>query len=274
MSLKGIAKETVTIQDAGLYTNESGETVRFEDAQRRAVAATLLYTPEMLAALDREAERTDPCEMKIEVTDESTQAAASRLVEEDGIDDLVVLNFASARNVGGGFMKGAKAQEEDVARSSGVFRCLEAAPEFYRINRQQSSLLYTDHIIYSPSVPWFRVTNRALLPNTFLASIITAPAPNAGEHLRREPDGQDEIADALRRRARYVLNVARKHSHRNLLLGAWGCGVFRNDPKSVALAFREHLENQFATAFDRVLFAVYDKSKEQRTLVSFRTTLE
>jgi uncharacterized protein (TIGR02452 family) len=79
-----------------------------------------------------------------------------RLVQEEGVDDPVVLNFASARNVGGGFLNGARAQEEDLARSCGLFRCLETQPEYYEVNRRTASLLYTDHIIYSPRVPWFR----------------------------------------------------------------------------------------------------------------------
>ena len=273
MSLKGIAKQTVSIQDAGAYINDAGQKVEFGDAQHDAVAGTLLYTPESLAELEWPVETGASTTIRIDVTSESTQSAARRLVVEEQLADLVVLNFASARNVCGGFMKGAKAQEEDVARSSGIYRCLETVPEFYRVNREQTSLLYTDHMVYSPYVPWFRVKNRALLPDFYLASILTAPAPNAGEYLRRNPDGEAEVLDALRRRAAHVLNVARHQGHRNLLLGAWGCGVFRNDPASVASAFGDLLEGRFAADFDRVVFAVYDKSKTQNVLSAFQARL-
>ena len=99
------------------------------------------------------------------------------------------------------------------------------------VNRAQKSLLYTDHMIYSPSVPWFRTRSTNLLDYFFLASVITAPAPNAGQVLRRAPDASPEIEACVRRRAGMVLAVARELGHRNLLLGAWGCGVFRNDPR-------------------------------------------
>lgn len=122
MSLKGIAKATVSIQDRGSYTAPSGEIVNVEADQRAAVAGTLLYTPERLAELVQEpAAMATPT--RFSVVNEKTQHAAHRLVQDEGCDDLVVLNFASARNVGGGFINGAKAQEEDVARCSGIYRC-------------------------------------------------------------------------------------------------------------------------------------------------------
>ena len=46
------------------------------------------------------------------------------------------------------------------------------------------------------------------------------------------------------------------------VLGAWGCGVFKNDPGMVAEVFHEHLSGEFATAFDRVVFAIPGKHTE------------
>ena len=92
----------------------------------------------------------------IEVTAETTQHAARRLVESESVADLVLLNFASARNAGGGFINGAKAQEEDLCRCSGLYQCLISQRGYYDANRKQESALYTDHLIYSPNVPWFR----------------------------------------------------------------------------------------------------------------------
>jgi uncharacterized protein (TIGR02452 family) len=207
----------------------------------------------------------------IEVTDETTQAAAHRLVSLEGGPDLVLLNFASARNPGGGFIKGAKAQEEDLARCSGLYPCLLTQPEYYEVNRAQDSMLYTDHLIYSPQVPWFRVHNRELLDDYFLASVMTAPAPNAGQALNRDPNSTPEIEQALRRRAGYVLAIAQAQGHRTLLLGAWGCGVFRNNPSMVADAFGQWLESRrFQGCFERVVFGIYDSSKNQNTLRAFK----
>jgi uncharacterized protein (TIGR02452 family) len=112
------------------------------------------------------------------------------------------------------------------------------------------------------------------IDNFFLASIITAPAPNAGQLLLRDNTAEGTIKKVLRRRAGYILTVARDNGHRSLLLGAWGCGVFRNNPSLVADAFKTWLSDRtFLGCFDRVVFAVYDPSPEQKTLQAFQALL-
>ena len=291
MSLKDVARETLEIIQEG-FVNSSGKVINFTLEQQAAEAGTILYTPEQLSQLLAKSGLGNVNKPVIEVTDETTQVAAHRLVTIENCSDLVLLNYASARNPGGGFLNGAKAQEEDLARCSGLYPCLLTQPDYYEINRAHESLLYTDHIIYSPKVPWFKTRSRQLLEDFFLASIITAPAPNAGQFLRRNPDASLEIAETLRRRAGYVLTaegghpqappfqggermtVARENGHRSLLLGAWGCGVFRNNPYSVATAFDSWLDSpQFNGYFDRVVFAIYDPSKTQETLKAFQDRL-
>ena len=270
MSLKNIARETLQILDQGYYETPPGR-IDIEPARRAAVEGTMLYSPAELAGLvsnhqkTRKHEKTDFC-----LTSEKTQVAAHRLVQDEGVEDLVVLNFASARRVGGGFLKGAKAQEEDLARSSGLYRCLQTQPQYYDANKNASQL-YTDHIIYSPRVPWFRVKNRELLARPFLASVITAPAPNAGEYLREMPNNLSQLQESLTRRAGYILAVAEANGNSTIVLGAWGCGVFRNDPEDVAAAFMTHLKSKrFRYSFRNVVFAVYDPSEPQRIFNAFQ----
>jgi uncharacterized protein (TIGR02452 family) len=272
MSLTGTAKETLEILERGEFIAVNGNIVNFAIEQKLAEHNTKLYRPEELRNLLSQIIPSDrPSKLTIEVTEETTQAAAHRLVMSEGCQDLVLLNFASARNPGGGFINGAKAQEEDLARCSGLYPCLLTQPEYYQVNRANDSLLYTDNIIYSPLVPWLRVRNRELLDRYFLASVITAPAPNAGQVLRRYPDAMPEIETALRQRAGYILAIARDNRHRSLLLGAWGCGVFRNEPRMVADAFGQWLGNpHFDGCFDRVVFSIYDSSKTKETLQAFK----
>lgn len=272
MSLKGIAKITLQILDESRYTAPSGKIVEFSQEQQAAVAGTILYTPEQaLNLLDKDNCENNAHQTIINVTNETTQVAANRLVQDDKCNDLVLLNFASARNPGGGFINGAKAQEEDLARCSGLYLCLLTQPKYYEKNRNQSSLLYTDHLIYSPKVPWFRNRNRDLLESYYTASVITAPAPNAGQALRLDANAWPKIEASLRRRAGMVLAVAHKNAHRSILLGAWGCGVFRNNPKMVADAFGVWLESpSFKCHFDRVVFAIYDTSMKKETLSAFQ----
>lgn len=272
MSLKNVAQETLTLLENGRFSTPAGKLVQFAAEQETAVSGTRLYTPEQLQTLlDTPASGEITQLPTITVTDETTQVAARRLVQDEGYTDLALLNFASARNPGGGFLNGAKAQEEDITRCSGLYPCLITQPHYYAANRAHKSLLYTDHIIYSPSVPFFRTRSRDAPHTLFLASVITAPAPNAGEVLRRQHEAQPNIEAALRRRAGMVLAVARDQGHRNLLLGAWGCGVFRNDPHLVADAFGQWLQTAaFAHSFERVVFAVYDPRKKQVVLEAFR----
>ncbi|MEO1267381.1 MAG: TIGR02452 family protein, partial [Myxococcota bacterium] len=269
MSLKSIAKETLAILDAGTYTAPSGALRNIAQSQTSAEAQTVLYRPDALRSLLKQASTPQEASPLIEVWESTTQEAALRLTDTGA--QVALLNFASARNPGGGFLNGARAQEEDLARCSGLYRCLLRQPRYYQINRAQSSMLYTDHIIYSPDVPFFRVHSRqGLLEHPFYASVITAPAPNAGQFRRKRRGRGQPLSEALHRRAGYVLAVARDHGHRVLVLGAWGCGVFRNDPAAVADAFGAWLEHPtFQGDFDRVVFAIYDPTRGQLNLWPF-----
>jgi uncharacterized protein (TIGR02452 family) len=89
--------------------------------------------------------------------------------------------------------------------------------------------------------------------------------------LERDPRAEPGLGRALQARAGQVLAIAQAHGHRCLLLGAWGCGVFRNDPRQVAEAFGAWLEaERFRGAFDRVVFAVYTpRSRDEANLPAF-----
>lgn len=270
MSLAGVAKETVEIVERGTYTCPSGQLVSIRASVDAALAGTALYRPDDLAGLARPP--GGGAAPRIEVWADSTAGAARRLA---GDGPVAALNFASAKNPGGGFLGGAKAQEEDLARCSALYHCVRTQRDYYEVNRREPSMLYTDHIIYAPAVPFFRDERLELLPAPFLVAIVTAPAPNAGEHLRREPGGRADISAALDRRAELVLRVLAHQQQRTLVLGAWGCGVFRNDPAEVATVFSRWLHAPaYLGAFDRVVFAIRDRSREQATLRAFERVLQ
>lgn len=269
MNRRDIASETLAAIRAGGYQLPEGRQVDFSTTLAAAKSGTVLYTPAQLATTATGSFGGDTAIATINVTAESTCAAARRLAS-GGLADVVALNFASAKNPGGGFLSGAKAQEEDLSLCSALYACQLKAPAYYAANRACDSLLYTDHIIYSPAVPFFRDDEFALLPAPYLCSVITAPAPNAGEYLRRSPGGAADINATLERRAAQVLAVAVAQHHRNIILGAWGCGVFRNDPALVAHVFASLLRGAYSGAFERVVFAIYDRSREGATLAAFR----
>ena len=277
MSMKGIAKETLTILDRGSYLAPSGKTVDIKDAVESAIDGTALYEPGQLEKLLADGSPTGDAggALTIEVTDEKSGAAARRLYEADPNAQFALLNFASARNPGGGFLNGSKAQEEDLARCSALYRCLVTQLDYYERNRAEPSVLYTDHLIYSPEVPFIRAENLDLLEEPFTAAVLTAPAPNAGQYQGRDEFEEGKLEEVLKRRAGYVLAALEYEGHTNLILGAWGCGVFCNDPVLVAEVFRDWLQSdRFSGSFTRVVFPVFDRSKGRVVNAAFRQTFE
>ncbi|WP_211770620.1 TIGR02452 family protein [Kutzneria sp. CA-103260] len=238
--LRAIAADTVAICDRGSYEAERGP-VRITVNP----ASTRLHGPDEPLSLPAQQSQLP----RIDVTNESTLHATRRLD-----NNVAALVFASARNPGGGFLNGAQAQEESIARSSALHPYLLAANDFYAHHRADSDLTYSDRVIYSPDVPVFRDDHGALLAEPYAVSFLTAAAPNRAAVISNQPERAEGIPAILRRRAARVLQVAAAHGHRNLVLGAWGCGVFGNEPATVAEAFREAIDrNRF---FDHIVFAV------------------
>ncbi|MGW7434537.1 TIGR02452 family protein [Streptomyces sp. NPDC054849] len=264
--LREIARENAEILAAGGYRTRSGRQVALAAALAEAKAGTRIYGPNRVIPDENPVGAGKGT--AVEVTGESSTVAARRLAADpavgpDGVR-VAVLNFASARNPGGGYVRGAKAQEEALCRASALYETLLEAPEYYEIHRAERSTFYTDRVIHSPAVPVFRDDRGELLETPFRAGFLTSPAPNAGTIRRQEPERVAEIPGALVRRAELVLEVAALHGYRRLVLGAWGCGVFQNDPAEVAEAFRSLLAGRFAGVFERVVFGVLDRKPETR----------
>ena len=260
------AKETVSICEAGSYMSPGGKRIDLKAQIEAAKTGTILYSSENIPNL---AHQQPTVRTIVEVVNETTCNALARLEKVGG--HVGCLNFASAKNAGGGFLTGAQAQEEALARCSALYPCLLKAPQYYERNQANRSTIYLDLIIYSPLVPFFRNDAGVFLEKSILASVITAPAPNAGAVLQNEPQNATAIEPALRRRAELVLIIAQAHGIQRLVLGAWGCGVFRNDPRMVAKIFAELIRptGKFAGAFSQVTFAVFDRSEGETTYRTF-----
>ncbi|MFF0745976.1 TIGR02452 family protein [Streptomyces sp. NPDC004111] len=264
--LRGIAKETETIVGEGRYTAPGGRTVSLAAALETALAGTRTYGPEPVP-VDPDTDRAT----RFEVSAESSTEAARRLAG-DATGPVAVLVFASARNPGGGYLNGAQAQEEAVCRSSALYACLLRAPGFYAHHRAERDVFYTDRVIHAPGVPVFRDDRGALLADPYTVGFLTSPAPNAGAIARNAPREAHRVPGVLVTRAGRVLETAAACGYRRLVLGAWGCGVFRNDPATVAGAFHGHLtgDGRFAGHFDEVVFAVLDRTGGGPALTAFR----
>jgi uncharacterized protein (TIGR02452 family) len=261
-----LARKAVEIVASGRY-EAGGRVVHIRDDVERAIEETVEYPPDVAPRWSRGEE----IPTRYEATPESSLDAAQRLVNEG--ESPCILNFASAKNPGGGFLNGARAQEESLARSSALHACLSGR-EMYDHHRSRSDPLYTSWVIYSPAVPVFFSNEGEVLDPPYRASFLTSPACNAGVALERvgrsgEASVRAAVQRAMRERVERVLGVAAAHQERALVLGAWGCGVFRNDPEEIAERFKEALDGPFRSVFSRVIFAVLDTSGDQRTLGPF-----
>jgi uncharacterized protein (TIGR02452 family) len=185
-------------------------------------------------------------------------------------ENVCVLNFASAKNPGGGFLGGASAQEESLARASSLYDSLSNDMTMYNYNRSRETLLYSDYMIYSPKVIFWMDDAGEKRAKPLIADVITSPAPNKGAILQnnRKQDMQN-INAVFEKRIHKVLALAHTQKVEHLILGAWGCGVFRNDPNDVAAMFEKVISIKFPNHFKQIIFAVYDSSETKNTFKTF-----
>jgi uncharacterized protein (TIGR02452 family) len=203
--------------------------------------------------------RAEPATTRVQVVNATTLVAAKRLTETG--ERVLALNFANGVEPGGGFLHGARAQEEVLCRSSALYATLGNDP-MYEAHRQRPLPDSTDRAILSPDVPVFRSDDGTPLDAPWPLSVITCAAPYAPRV------GQPRAGDLLQQRIARVLAIARAYGYTGLVLGAWGCGAFGNDPHRTARDFHAALMPH-AGAFAQVVFAVADWSPERRFLAPF-----
>ena len=253
-----LGEEAVAISKAGQYIGPAG-LVGIATEVKSCVQATAHYTADHA----HPSPANGPHTTTYEVTNETTLSAHQRHLAKG--HKVVSLNFAAATSPGGGFLTGARAQEEYLCRSSALYLAIKDSP-MYAYHRREGHKRYSDAMIYSPDVPVFRDDAHGLLPTPYPASFITSAAPLT-KHLH--PEELVHIPDILRHRIRKILTVAQVHGHDSLILGAWGCGAFGNDGHLVAQLFHQALETDFKGAFKEVTFAIVDTSPEQRFIGPF-----
>ncbi|MFF2531610.1 TIGR02452 family protein [Brevibacillus sp. NPDC058079] len=268
-----IAEDTLRILELGSYQNSKGNQVEVANILENAVRNSVLYRPDMESKIEYDTKQilkySPSFQTVIEVTSETSLEATKRLTKEQA-NSVVCLNFASARTPGGGFKKGASAQEESIARSSGLFPCISQMREMYDHNRQVLTGFYSDYMIFSPDVPVFKDDTGKLLDEFYTVSFITAPAVNAGVVKDKAWNDRHMILDVMKRRIEKILSLAILHQQEVVVLGAFGCGVFKNEPKDIATLFKEVLEDErFKHSFKKITFAVYDPSPTKENLLPF-----
>ena len=166
--------------------------------------------------------------------------------------EVTILNFASFTSPGGKFIEGSNAQEECLCHASNLYNILKNFEnEYYKDNRNAVAInrqLYVDRALYTPDVLFHDIDKKFFTA----ANVITCAAPNYTVY--KEKSDNDILYDeVLRSRIKYVLDIARDNEQKILILGAFGCGVFGNDPTKVATIFKSLLRNY---KFEKVIFAI------------------
>ena len=199
---------------------------------------------------------------KVIVTQNRSFEAAAKYKDQN----VCVLNFASATNPGGGVTHGSSAQEECLCRCS----------------TYSGNPLHNDDIIFTPNVQVLKDDDYRPLMDPFAVDVITCAAPN----LREQPanpynpgDGdakrisKDELYQLHKQRARRILTVAAQNEADVLILGAFGCGAFQNDPQVVARAYNDVLA-EFSHHFRTIEFAVYCRPHDDSNYHAFKEIIK
>ena len=253
-----LGNSAVELARTGRYTNAAGEGVVWEAAVRRGCELKVSLPP---GAPLPEPSPSFHAETQIQITNETTFGASRRL--RDQALAPLALNFANGLTTGGGVLSGSKAQEEVLCRSSSLYLTLEG-DAMYEAHAKRSLPDSTEWCILSPDVPVFRDDSGRPLDEPWPLSFITCAAPVAHRV------GQPLSGDLLNERILRVFAIARAYGYETLVLGAWGCGAFRNDPLRTAMDFRRAIEEDFRGAFSTVVFAITDWSEERRFIRPFR----
>ena len=191
---------------------------------------------------------------KIIVEENTTFSAARKYLS----GKTAVLNFANPVTPGGGVSVGATAQEECLCRSSNLYMCLKASPftDYYEYHRSREDLTFSDRLIYTPGVTVFKTDDDIpkLMPKRkwFQVDVITCAAPYDVNYMDRA-----ELKTLFKHRIQNIFEAALDNGVDTLILGAFGCGAFKNPPDVVAAAFHETIEeNSYDDLFDYIVFAI------------------
>ncbi len=254
MNNVSIANQTISITHQQQYT-VLGKVICLPELDYKQVIA---YSPEEGAELLRwdlsETFQNQMCKVSI-INADSFQAARK-------YDNPFVMNFANAHNPGGGFKLGANAQEEALCRCSTLYASITSkeASKMYIYNNTHLNSVESDYMLYSPDVCVFRDEQCELLEEPFMVSVITLPAPNRFGAAMFATNR--DIEETMTRRIRIMLRIAAKNRHKNLVLGAWGCGAFGNKPEDVSNYFKKVLiDEEYGRCFDEICFAIYGKTE-------------
>ena len=253
---------------------------RLQQAVSSSIASQVFYPEGQTIALP-----TPPyAESAQVIVTKNRSFEAARPYAEQGIK-TAVLNFASSTNPGGGVTSGASAQEECLCRVSTLYPCLKDESmwdAFYAPHRKARNPLHNDDIIYTKDVIVFKDDDYQPLPQPFTVDVITCAAPTLREQSsnRYNPSDGDKAPDITpedllalhEKRGRQILSAAAANGAEVIVLGAFGCGAFKNNPAVVAQAYANILPD-YLHYFRTIEFAVYCRPRSPQNFEAFNQAL-
>ena len=226
---------------------------------------------------------------KIIISKHRSLEAAMILHKKYPYKKIGVLNFMSATTPGGGVLSGSNAQEESLCRCSTLYPVLNTEylyKEFYLPNRKENNPLHNDKIIYSPDIIICKSDTdspKRLSKEDFVCvDIFSSAAPNLNENPSNmyNYDGyknihinEQELYLLHKKRIEHILHIAIYHHIDILILGAFGCGAFKNDPRIVSKAMKEAVD-KYKGYFDAIELAIYCSMYDEENYLVFKDTFE
>ena len=236
---------------------EDRKAARAAEARRHIATMNVVFAEQTKASATAATVYKEGAGRSLDVPAPRFEATRAQTLRIDAVEAVMgiagehpaVLDFASFTNPGGGYDRGAWAQEEALCAGSNLFSVLEACKPFYEGNRSMwRGGLFTDKCMYVPDVMFGE--GNAIRP----AGVVVCAAPNRRRALENGRD-EVEVDHDLARRVECVMRVAAAQGVDGLVLGAFGCGVFGNDATRVAGLFKEWLDAH-PGVFENVVFAV------------------
>lgn len=230
-------------QKAIIHTKEMSQ--KYKDEINHAIISTKIYGPE---DVEIKTSCKDINKMFYAVDSIDSVSAIFKYYKDD--TKMAVLNFASYKKPGGGFINGSKAQEECLCYESFLYNVLSEKNDFYEWNNHNiNKSLYLNRGLYTENVVFEHEGN------TCKCDVITCAAPNKSAAMKYFHISEKENTNALTSRIKFILDIAKNSNVSTLILGAYGCGVFGQDATEVASIFKEYLTTTYK-CFDTIVFAV------------------
>ena len=205
----------------------------------------------------------------IQIVDTDTVSALFMIKDIFNKNSTGILNFASYKHPGGMFLKGSTAQEEALCHESILYNVLyKFNDSYYKENREKYKTVgnyYSNRGIYSPMVLFMHNDK-----NTF-TNVITVASPNKRYNPYHFID-RNINSQSLDSRIKFILDIAEDNNLKTFILGAFGCGVFKQDPKEVASIFKKYLLSRFYN-FENIIFAIPYGNNYEEFVKVFKDTL-